>query len=64
MKIKELYELVGGLPKYINVIAEDGSHPYIGLYEKAPDEIKSLKVKKAQIDLTPWTILEQVIFYI
>ena len=53
MKIKELYELVGGLPKHINVIAEDGSHPYIGFYEKAPDEIKSLKVKKAQIDLTP-----------
>ena len=58
--IKDLYELVSGLPEIINVIFEDKSH-WIGSYEKAPEEIKMMQFKEAS--LSDWGSVKQVIFY-
>ena len=53
MKIRDLCDKVYGLPSHINVILADETHPYMGLYEEAPADIKDLKFKSAYIRLKP-----------
>jgi hypothetical protein len=64
MKIKDLFELVDGLPNYINVITDKEDHLYIGAYSKAPEEIKELKFTKAILNYDSWVIVDQILFYI
>lgn len=62
MTIKDLYEKVDNLPGDINVIDQDGRHPWIGPYDKTPEEIKLLTFIKAY--LADWGDIKQIIFYI
>ena len=62
MTIKDLYEVVGDLPKQINVINSKEEHIWIGDYGKAPEEIKMLGIKKAF--LKNWGDTNQVVIYI
>ena len=62
MTIKDLYEKVGNLPTTLNVIDQEGNHPWIGPYDKTPEEIRLLIFSKAYI--YDWGDTKQIIFYI
>lgn len=60
MIIKEFFAKVQGIPQNINVVLEDTSHPYMGPYEEAPEEILNLEFSNAIILVKP--MLRKIIY--
>ena len=61
MTVKELYTILLGLPKKINIVKED-KHPWIGDYKDAPEWVLDSNIKSACLLIN--TDYPQVIIYI
>jgi len=64
MTIKEFFAKVQGIPQNINVVLEDTSHPYMGPYEEAPEELLNLEFSNAIVLTKPYVEKDYILFYI
>lgn len=62
MTIKELFEKVEHLPRFVNVITREGKHIFIGEYDKMPEELRMRFVEHSE--LRHWISNPQIIIYI
>ena len=49
MTIKDLFETVEHLPKFVNIIDEKGNHVFIGEYHKMPEELRLRLVEHSEL---------------
>lgn len=62
MTIKDLFETVEHLPKFVNIIDEDGNHIFIGEYDKMPEELRLRLVEHSELKY--WISNPQLVIYI
>lgn len=49
MTIKELFDTVEHLPRFVNVITQEGKHVFIGEYDKMPEELRMKYVEHSEL---------------